>query len=40
MPLYAVFGQDLHCLPMYHKKDARLKWVNVKLIGFVAYEMS
>ena len=20
----------LHCLPMYHKKDARLIWVNVK----------
>ena len=24
----AVSDLDLHCLPMYHKKDAMLIWVN------------
>ena len=24
---YAMADLDLHCLPMSHKKDARLKWV-------------
>ena len=28
MPLYGVSDLGLHCLPMYHKKDARLIWVN------------
>ena len=26
-PHYGVSDLDLHCLPMSHKKDARLKWV-------------
>ena len=25
--IIAVFDLDLYCLPMSHKKDARLKWV-------------
>ena len=28
-PHYAVSDLDLHCLHMSHKKDARLKWVNL-----------
>ena len=26
-PHYAVSDQDLHCLPMSHKKDARPIWI-------------
>ena len=29
MPLSAASDLGLHCLPMYHKKDARLMWVNI-----------
>ena len=28
MPHFAAFDLGLHCLPMSHKKDARLIWVN------------
>ena len=28
MPLSAASDLGLHCLPMLHKKDARLRWVN------------
>ena len=28
----AASGLGFHCLPMSHKKDARLKWVNIKVI--------
>ena len=29
---------DLHCLPMFHKKDARLKWVNIYIFSVVALD--
>ena len=32
-PILAVSDQDLHCLPMSHKKDARLIWVNCIVAG-------
>ena len=28
MPRFAVSDLGLHCLPMFHKKETRLKWVN------------
>ena len=34
MQCLAVFDLGLHCLPMSHKKDARLKWVKIKLLLF------
>ena len=30
-PRSAASGLGLHCLPMSHKKDARLIWVNAKI---------
>ena len=32
--VYAVSELGLHCLPMSHKKDARLVWVNICLYLF------
>ena len=32
MPQNAASDLDLHCLPISHKKDARLKWVNSDFI--------
>ena len=29
---FAVSELDLHCLPVFHKKEARLKWVEVSEI--------
>ena len=31
-PRSAASGLVLHCLPMSHKKDARLKWANNETI--------
>ena len=38
MPFSAASDHGLHFLPMSHKKDARLKWVNVfwNVFGFIA----
>ena len=33
-PPSAASDLDLHCLPMSHKKDARLIWVNMSLRYF------
>ena len=33
-PCYAASDLVLHCLPMSHKKDARLIWVNRELYQF------
>ena len=31
-PHSAASGLGLHCLPMSHKKDATLKWVNLQAV--------
>ena len=36
MQCYAASDLVLHCLPISHKKDARLKWVNFWDAGQVA----
>ena len=35
---FAASDLGLHCLPMYHKKGARLIWINVFLINY--YDIS
>ena len=35
---FAASGLVLHCLPMSHKKDARLIWVNLILVWHPGYE--
>ena len=36
-PHFAVFDLVLHCLPMSHKRDARLKWVRVAGWDFLLF---
>ena len=39
MPCYEASDLVLHCLPMFHKKDNRLNWVNFLDAGQVAVKI-
>ena len=34
MPRFAASDLDLHCLPVSHEKDARLKWVKTSMHSY------